>query len=194
MGKSQNDGGTPATTATSATRPNYPEAVRRSKKLIQSGLREEMTQLASGEFMLRSAGGRMLRYKTGDLMAWAEAEAEGFDALRLSIADEIERGHNLPDEAREWLLQYLRGKVCRPKSQAGRKLEFWIHHLIWMAVSARVQEGMKATRNDASEAVSACDAVADAMAELDLQPSTFYGVKRVWQDMKKRTKPGIPAT
>jgi hypothetical protein len=157
----------------------YSEAVRRSKKLIQSGLREELAQHASGEFMAVTMGVSMLRYETSRLLAWAETHAGGFDVLRLGVAHALEQGEELPPEVLQWLVRYLRGEVTRP---------------IWIAVSGRVLDGMKATRNDASEAISACDAVADSLAELKLEPATFYGVKRIWLRFEKNKGTAVEAT
>ena len=63
-----------------------------------------------------------------------------------------------------------------------------------MAVLIRVDDGMTATRNDASEATSACDAVADAMKELELEPADFYSVKRIWLDFNRHKGSAIEAT
>ena len=153
-----------------------------------------MAQHASGEFSLRAVGVRMLRYKTGELLAWAETDAAGFDALRLGIADALDRDEELPPEVTAWLVRYLRGEVTRPKATAGRKGKHWLHSLIWMAVLIRVDDGMTATRNDASEATSACDAVADAMKELELEPADFYSVKRIWLDFNRHKGSAIEAT
>lgn len=172
----------------------YSEAVQRSKKLIQSGLREEMAPHASGKFSAMSMGVRMLRYETAQLLNWAEADAGGFASLRLGIAYGLERGEELPPDAVQWLVRYLRGEVTRPKARAGRRNESWLHMLIWSAVGCRVQNGMKATRNDASEPTSACDAVADAMAELGLEPATFESVKRIWFRHEKNKGTAVEAT
>lgn len=184
-----------ATIATRGTNAfDYAEAVRRSKVLIQSALRKEMATHASGEFMATSMGANMLRHETAQLMAWAKTDAGGFDALRLGIAHSLERGEELPPEARQWLVRHLRGEATRPKAPAGRKNEFWLHMFIWMAVGNRVMDGMTATRNDASEATSACDAVADALVELGLEPATFHGVKRIWLRFERNKGTTIEAT
>ena len=172
----------------------YSKAVRWSKKRIQSGLREELAKVASGEFMATTMGARMLRHETPRLLAWAETDAGGFDVLRLGIAYSLEQGEELPPEALTWLVRHLRGEVTRPKARAGAKTEFWLHYLIWSAVGSLVLEGMRATRNDASEPKSACDAVADALAELGLQPTTFHGVKRIWLRFERNKGTTIETT
>jgi len=172
----------------------YSEAVRRSKKFIKSALGEEWKQSANGEVMLMTYGLKMLRHKTGELLALAETDAESFDALRLGSAYSLERGEELPPEAMVWLVQYLRGEVSRPKANSGRPAEFWLHLHIWVAVGSRVQDGMTATRNDAGPATSACDAVSDALAELGLEPATFHSVKRIWLRFEKSKGSTIETT
>jgi hypothetical protein len=172
----------------------FTEAVRRSKKLIESGLEGKFRQHSSGEFQLRTMGGSMLRKDPARLLNWAAGDAEGFDALRFAVADALEQGEQLPAEIREWLLKYLRGETLRPKGVAGRKGEDWLHQLIYMAVLCRIDDGMTATRNDESPKTSACDAVAEAMSEIGREPATFHGVKRVWLDMEKRKGTSVPAT
>lgn len=172
----------------------FAEAVKRSKTLILSGLSKEMDKVASGEFMATSIGVRMLRHKTAELLAWAGTEAAGFDALRLGIAHALQHGEELPPDASLWLVQYLRGEVTRPKAQAGRKHEQHLHSLIWIAVTMRVAEGMKATRNDVSQPTSACDAVAQALSELGLEPTTFFAVKRIWQRFEGKKGTTIETT
>ena len=172
----------------------YKEAVERSKRYIQSALREELAKHASGEFMATTMGVRMLKYEAPELMEWAQTDARGFDVLRLGIAYVLEQGEELPQVAAQWLVRYLRGEVTRPKAHAGSKTEFWLHSQIWLAVGNHVIDGMKATRNDASEATSACDAVADALAELGLQPTTFYGVKRIWLRFERNKGTALDTT
>jgi enoyl-CoA hydratase/carnithine racemase len=173
---------------------NYQEAMRRSKKLIQSAMRDEMAKHASGEFTAMGMGARMLRHETARLLAWAETDAGGFDVLRLGVAHSLEQGEELPPEALQWLVRYLHGDLTRPKARAGRKDEYWLHQVIWMAVTIRVDEGMTATRNDESRSPSACDAVADALKELGLEPTTFHSVKRIWLRFERNKGTALDAT
>lgn len=148
----------------------------------------------SDDSMLLSMGARMLRNDPAWLFRWAEGSATGFDATKLAIAHALELGEPLPTEALEWIVQYLRGKVNRPKAKSGRKSEYWFHALIWLAVGSLANDGMTATRNDESPATSACDAVANALAELGLEPTTFHGVKRIWLRYEKHKGATIEAT
>ena len=204
MVKSKNDRDTPATTATIATPPSYQEAVQRTRKFLESWMAGNGQGLTAGKNLTDARdwqamnsevlGAAMLRKRPGDLMAWAKADREGWDALRLGVANAVARGDEIPPEAAEWLALYLRGEVEKPHGSPGAHNAEGLHLAIYMAVHMLVQSGMNATRNDASPSLSACDAVADAMAETGREPATFYGVKKVWLVMKKRTKQGIPAT
>lgn len=204
MAKGKNDGHPPATTATIATPPTYPEAARRARRFLESWMAGNGQGLAAGKNLADALdwramnsevlGAAMLRKRPGELVAWAMADREGWDALRLGVAHAVARGEEIPSEAAEWLALNLRGEIERPHGTPGTHEAEGLHVAIYLAVHTLVQSGMNATRNDASEPTSACDAVAKAMAEIGLQPATFYGVKKVWLAKKKQTKPGIPAT
>jgi hypothetical protein len=184
----------------------YQEAVLRSKKYFQSAMNGDARGLAAGrnmanardfdEMHMEVLGAAMLRKRLQDLIAWSKTDAEGFDTLRLGIAASLlyHPNEKLPPEAQEWLGKFLRGKVKRPKAKAGRGHESGINHLIWVMVGMLQQNGMKATRNDVSDPLSACDAVAQALEELELTPTTFHGVKRIWMAMDGSAVPGIEAT
>jgi hypothetical protein len=208
MAKSKNDGDTPATTATIATPPAYPEAVRRARKFLESWMsgngqgltaRKDLADARDWQAMNSEVlGAAMLRERPGELVAWAIADREGWDALRLGVANAVARGDEIPPDAAEWLALILRGEIEKPHGTPGTHEAEGLHVAIFLAVHKLVQSGMKATRNDNSKRegaeTSACDAVAKAMAEIGLQPATFYGVKKVWLAKKKQMKPGIPAT
>lgn len=204
MAKSEIDGDAPATTATFATPPTYPEAVRRARKFLESWMAGNSQGLAAGKNLADARdwqamnsevlGAAMLRKRPGELVAWAMADRKGWDALRLGVAHAVARGEEIPPEAAEWLALYLRGEIERPHGTPGTHDAEGLHFAIYLAVYTLVQSGMQATRNDASEPTSACDAVGEALAALGCTPATFYGVKKVWLAVKKQIKPGIPAT
>lgn len=182
---------------------SFREAVERSKKLLLSGLTSGFAPTADGEYMQvafepplarTTLGVNMLRKKPDELLAWAESEAEGFDTAKMGIAYALEQSETLPDAARLWLAKVLRGEVSRPKAKAGRREKEWLNLLICIAIQHRVADGMDPTRNDASDPLSACDAVAEALAELGLTPTTFDSVKRIWKRMNKNTFRAIKAT
>ena len=161
----------------------HSEAVQFVKGKFQCYWNDE---LEFESFYNTTRGAAMLRNNTAQLLALAEVHEGSFDVLRFGIAHSLEQGEVLPSEALTWLVRHLRGEVTRPKAGAGAKKQVFLHTQIWVAVLTLVHEyRMKATRNDASEATSACDAVADALAELGLKPTTFHGVKRIWLNFER---------
>lgn len=111
---------------------------------------------------------------------------EGHSAVCLAISRVLEEGGEIPPLARTWLSEFLQGKIVAPKRGSGRPQQnMFIPILVLGAVSACVDAGMMATRNDASEPVSACDAVAEAMCKLGIRPASYEGVKRVWLEARK---------
>jgi len=159
----------------------YSEAVQFVKGKFQCYRNDELVFESFYVSQNTTRGAAMLRNNTARLLALAEVHEGSFDVLRLGIAHSLEQGEELPPEALTWLVRHLRGEVTRPNARSGAKTQVFLHTQIYVAVLTLVKEyGMKATRNDASEATSACDAVADALAELGLKPTTFHGVKRIW--------------
>lgn len=130
----------------------------------------------------RSLGWRLLNTDPDSLLSLSGTSLDHFDALREVTALMIKKGEfdELPTDYQYWVGKYLIGEVDRPKSRAGRPQSFGLHYVIKLTISILLAKGMTATRNDASEPVSACDAVADALAELGLEPTTFEAVKRIW--------------
>lgn len=116
----------------------------------------------------------------------------GFHAVRVSIANALNDGEQLPPLILEWLISYLRGDLEEPKKRAGRPQNPLSPISIFLAVKECVGEGMNPTRNDASEPTSACDAVAEALANLGLEPTTYEGVKRVWLKKNKKFRREFP--
>ena len=128
------------------------------------------------------------------ILEWAEGDADVFDALKRGIgaalkfdalmrvaAPSSENPQPLHLDVVLWLAKYLRGQVARPLKAAGRKKGFERYFIIHSIVKDLVLVGgMTATRNDESEATSACDAVAKALADLDLMPRSYDRVKHIW--------------
>lgn len=134
-------------------------------------------------------GSAHIRNGPEKLILAAKEDPYAFDAMRLGIAFFLKQKEELPPEAMEWLVQYLRGELSRPKKRVGAKSKASRHSRISHIVGELVSKGMIATRNDVSPATSACDAVADALAKLGSEPATFQGVKRIWLN----TPPGMRA-
>lgn len=116
----------------------------------------------------------------------AETDALIFQAILLGTASEVEKGEVLHPKLRTWIVQYLRGKISPPQKRKGRMESTGLHNIIAHAVADLVESGMQpTTRGEASPAVSACDAVADALGQLKINSITFQSVKRIWFDWDK---------
>ena len=165
---------------------DFAEAVERARKSIESQIRDLPwdREMAMKGLRMTHDSMTLSRNPTG-LITRAANSREDFDLAKRCIADHLELGNQLPPEAQAWLVQYLRGTVRRPNDKAGPK-GHPLSNEIFRAVENLVSEGMNATRNrEAKRKESACDAVAQALAELGLkQSATYDGVKRVWSKMK----------
>ena len=170
--------------------PEFGKAVCAAKAFIQAGIIDDAGHIdpASLEKTIQTLTGRhYLGTDPAALLERSKVDSFYFDALKLSIAAVLDEPEgDLPPAVRTWLASFLRGEVSPPKRSVGRKSEGRVHYQIWQAIQMLVEQGMNATRNDATHhAESACDAVAKALKELGLEPTTFAGVKRVWNQYEK---------
>jgi hypothetical protein len=102
------------------------------------------------------------------------------ETLRHALASMIEAGEPMPEDLRMIAAEFLRGTAPRPRRKTGRKEISYLHsRIVWTIILLKA-EGMSVTRNDASEPESACDAVAAALKDLRLRPTTYAAVKRIW--------------
>ena len=111
----------------------------------------------------------------------AENNAANFDILRAIAAGYAESGVLMPEALGQWAAAVLRGEKQRPvrhgKFAEGTGLR---NFCIWEATRRLVKRGMIATRNDTSPPTSACDAVAEALKQMDESPASYASVKRIW--------------
>jgi hypothetical protein len=164
----------------------YREAVERAKQGIRAGLDSDPLWMMIEE----SAAARAIRIAASAdnialILDWAEGEADGFDALKRGVCYGLEHGENLHPDVMQWLLKYLRGQIVRPASKAGRKKAEWSEWRIYFEVKRLQDAGITATRNEASEATSACDAVGDALGDLGLSPTSYASISRIWFRINK---------
>ena len=124
--------------------------------------------------------------RSAQLLRDAETDWQAFNVLRHGSALLLEHDKlEMRPEVRDWLSRYLRGEISAPAKKAGRKQKTGPHNVIEFCVSLLADNGMNATRNDASPPESACDAVAKALAELGMEPTTFKAVKRIYLDRRR---------
>lgn len=96
-----------------------------------------------------------------ELVALAGGDAKAQAWLRVRIAEALEAGEAIPPAFIEWLAQWLRNP-SPPKGKGGRIGDPARDEILAYTVRALVAKGLPRSRNDASPARSACDAVAEA--------------------------------
>lgn len=102
------------------------------------------------------------------------------------LAGKIQAGEPIPPVFHDFAAALIRWKAKRPKRKPGEKGTGLLHSRIAFAVQLLVECGLTETRggdNDES-GQSACDAVAEALRQLQLRPLSFKGVKRIWLDRR----------
>jgi len=179
---------------------SFQEAVQLAKETIGHFQRvrstsgrvvDETDPVASANAFAGRLGAIYLRdeKRSAQLLRDAETDWQAFNVLRHGLALLLEHDKlEMRPEVRDWLSRYLRGEVSAPAG-AGRKRNVGPHNVIEFCVSMLVDQGMNAMRNDESKREShpesACDAVAEALVELDKKPTTYNAVKRIYLDRRK---------
>ncbi len=176
---------------------SFQEAVQLAKETIGHFQRvrstsgrvvDETDPVASANAFAGRLGAIYLRdeKRSAQLLRDAETDWQAFNRLRHGLALLLEHDKlEMRPEVRDWLSRYLRGEVSAPVKKAGRKQTPGPHIVIEWCVSLLVDKGMNATRNYVSPPESACDAVAKALAELGMKPTTFGAVKRIYLDRRR---------
>lgn len=141
-------------------------------KLFEPDGLEELEDLEAGLQALMGDGVSMV--------AQARVDWRAHRALELGCAQYIRNLPDLPTWARQWLANYLEGKLDPPPRPRGALPKGGLHHVICECIELLVAGGMVGARNDATERRSACDVLAEALRQAGLQPATFEGVKRIY--------------
>jgi hypothetical protein len=167
----------------------FAEAVAAAKVSIERALAPE--NVARFGDAARSLGPEALRRNSTLLLSLARRTSAHFDMLRLGVADALERGETLPPEVLDWLERFLRCEEAPPPKKMGRPREAFLHVIICFAVKALNEAGLSVARRPDAPPLSACDAVAQAMAELGRTPCTFSGVRDVWDKVGGSLQPVV---
>jgi hypothetical protein len=127
------------------------------------------------------AGIICLAHDPEHFIEFTRSHPDAFDSLRLGIAHKIDTRRQLSEREADWLADYLKEKITRPSAGRGPLRRLRHQALIGINVAhVSYQHGLKPTRNDASPPHSACDAVAEAMKNLGLKPSSYKRIKEHW--------------
>jgi len=108
---------------------------------------------------------------------------KAWDCCILELDMCLLRKKPIPPELGELLLDLMNGKIKKPHDKKGT---MGFEHRQWAkAVMLLVQNGFHATRNDASDMLSACDIVADVVCENFSYGATYNSVKKSYHNFKK---------
>jgi hypothetical protein len=115
----------------------------------------------------------------------AANNAANFDIGAAIAVSYLENGILIAKTLAKWAAAVLRGEKKRPVRH-GKCAEGTLLRNINIREVTRilVKRGMTATRNDVSPATSACDAVAEALKQMEESPSSYASVKRVWNEFQ----------
>lgn len=170
---------------------SFEEAVERAMRHLEAFSRPSPIASSHGldpgalrNHYLQKQGLKELADDPEGLVERARRNAEAHDALRLAVALKEFMGEELPPEAKQWLSEYLMKRRERPMAKSGRGSGSGAELAIHAVISALVADGMQATRNQGSEAHSACDAVAEAMHRLRRKPSSYSRIEKIWLRIK----------
>lgn len=165
--------------------------VKQVRQSIMNSLDENPDLLAPGAYYLRQVqyvGNGMNPFTAIELIDQSYVNRAKFDVLRFAAASAVESDGEVPEKLRKWVAGFLRGEIHTPNSHAGTGSQLYLHMIIHEQVQYCIDEGYNVTRNDASEPLSACDIVANALSELNMQPSTFESIKRIYYNMRKKLR------
>lgn len=140
--------------------------------------------------ILTSIGVKRVLQEPDRVIRDARINADAFDALRYGAAQHVALGIDLPVQIQRWVAAYPQGRLERPTSKPGRPSKLGMELEIHGAVRRLVEKGLPATRSDASEASSACDAVAQALTKLEMKPSSYDRVKKSYLKIENDFKSG----
>lgn len=190
MSENQNEG---RDLTKSTISPSYEEAVQLSMQLIRSGLDNELLVMESmgsvfigdSELILTRIGVGIIREKPQKILEFSQKSYNNFHAIKHAVTCMIDNDEEVPAEVRTWVSGVLKGEIKCPPPRRGKPSKDWSSTVVWLTVKNLVDIGMTATRNDTTAAISACDAVAEAMRNLGETPQTFERVKKIWLEFKK---------
>lgn len=101
------------------------------------------------------------------LVVNAKTDRGAYNLSRQIVTSRLLRNEPLPDKAREFAGFLLADVIDPPKAQRAAQTFATNVMLYWTAKIIESDYGLKLTRGDNNEAISACDAVSDALKRLN---------------------------
>lgn len=139
--------------------------------------------------VLQTLGFRKLSSDTEKLLADARTNADAFNALRYGLAQSLALKQDIPDAARMWLVDYVLGRIEEPMRPSGRKKSSTKNAMIFLAVKTVERQGLARFRGDYDTPTSGCDAVAVALRELGMTPTSYSQVKKIFTQIQGTERP-----
>lgn len=124
-------------------------------------------------------------------LASSKENYDAFIALRSYCAEQIRVQNKMPERLRYWIASVIDGYITAPKRRDGRpnaekEFRLFLARLIFFIMK---RHNLKPTRNASSSAISACDAVSEAIntlpASRGLKPNSFDELAKIYTEAEK---------
>ena len=124
-------------------------------------------------------------------LASSKENYDAFIALRSYCAGQIRLQNKMPERLRYWIASVIDGSIIAPKRRDGRpnaekEFRLFLARLIFFIMK---RHNLKPTRNASSSAISACDAVSEAIntlpASRGLKPNSYDELAKIYAEAEK---------
>lgn len=124
-------------------------------------------------------------------LASSKENYDAFIALRSYCAEQIRVQNKMPERLRYWIASVIDGSITAPKRRNGRpnkekEFRLFLARLIFFI---KERHNLKPTRNASSSAISACDAVSEAIntlpASRGLKPNSYDELAKIYAEAEK---------
>jgi len=124
-------------------------------------------------------------------LASSKENYDAFIALRSYCAEQIRVQNKMPERLRYWIASVINGSITAPKRRNGRpnaekEFRLFLARLIFFI---KERHHLKPTRNASSSAISACDAVSEAIntlpASRGLKPNSYDELAKIYAEAEK---------
>ena len=126
-----------------------------------------------------------------ETLACSKENYDAFIALRSYCAGQIRLQNKMPERLRYWIASVINGYITAPKRRNGRpnkekEFRLFLARLIFFI---KERHNLKPTRNASSSAISACDAVSEAIntlpASRGLKPNSYDELAKIYAEAEK---------
>lgn len=160
----------------------------------------DVTNEVVSEALIGSSEGHFVEFAhdvenaANELASEVQIDPISFDAGLHLVARQIRLGRPIPGALREWAADTIIGNTERPK-QKGKypNSTLWRDRLIVNLIKDIVDmTNLKPTSGERERGRSACNAVADGLSHLRLQPDSYESMIKIWRRRKKLSLISVP--